>query len=59
VTLNVHPQKVEFPQILHGELGPKSSNGALEKAGGRRCENDVVDVEQQVDHIRSTSEDEQ
>jgi hypothetical protein len=60
VTLNVHPQKVvEFPQILHGELRPKSSNGALEKTGGRRCENDVIDVEQQVDHIRSASEDEQ
>jgi hypothetical protein len=60
VTLNVHPQKVvEFPQILHGELRPTSSNGALEKTGGRCGENDVVDVEQQLDHIRSVSEDKQ
>jgi len=46
------PEEVmKIPEICHGELGVKELGDATKKRGRRGCQNDVVDVEQQVGDV--------
>jgi hypothetical protein len=46
------PEKVmKIPEICHSELGVKELGDAMEKQGRRGCQNDVVDIEQQVGDV--------
>ena len=42
---------VKIPEICHGELGVKKLGDATKEPGRRGCQNDVVDVEQQVGDV--------
>jgi hypothetical protein len=42
---------MKIPQICHGELGVKELSDATKKPWRRGCQNDVVDVEQQVGDV--------
>jgi hypothetical protein len=42
---------VEIPEICHGELRVKELGDATKKQGRRGCQNDVVDIEQQVGDV--------
>ena len=44
---------VQGPQVLEGELITKTSSQPLKEIGGRRREDDVVDVEQQICSVSS------
>jgi len=50
---------MELTEVLHGELRLQRSDGALKESSRRGREHNVVDVEQQVDHIIAATEDEQ
>ena len=58
--LHMHPQEVmELTEVLHSELRLQRSDGALKESDRRGREHNVIDVEQQVDHIIAATEDEQ
>jgi len=42
---------MEIPEICHGELGVKKLGEASKKRGRRSCQDDVVDVEEQIGNI--------
>ena len=42
---------MEIPEICHGELGVKKLGDASKERSRRGCQNDVVDVEQQVGDV--------
>jgi hypothetical protein len=44
-------EMMEIPEIFHGELGVKKLGDATKKPSRRSCQNDVVDVEQQVGDV--------
>ena len=48
---------MELTEVLHGELRLQQSDGALKESSRRGREHNVVDVEQQVDHIIAAMED--
>jgi hypothetical protein len=50
---------VEKSQVLHRELALRSDNRALKKGITRRCDHDVIDVEQEVDGVVAMPIDEQ
>jgi hypothetical protein len=50
---------VERVEVLHCELMLESCSGTLEKFWARGCEDDVIDVEQQVSSVGVTTVDEQ
>jgi hypothetical protein len=46
------PEKVmKIPEICHGELGVKELGDVTKKPRRRGCQNDVIDVEQQVGDV--------
>jgi len=50
---------MELTEVLHGEHRLERSDGTLQELCGGSCEDDVVDVEEQVDHFVTATEDEQ
>jgi hypothetical protein len=60
MALDMHAQEVmELSQVLHGELRLHRSDGALKELGRRSCEDYVIDIQQQVDQVITSPEDEQ
>jgi hypothetical protein len=58
-SLDMHAQEVvKLSQILHGELRLQSSDDAVQENHGGGCQNNVVDVEQEVGGVRAPSQDE-
>jgi len=56
----MHPQEVmELTEVLHSELRLQRSDGVLKESDRRGREHNVIDVEQQVDHMLAATEDEQ
>jgi hypothetical protein len=46
------PEEVmKVPEICHSELGVKELGDAMKKPRRRGCQNDVIDVEQQVGNV--------
>jgi hypothetical protein len=51
-TRDTDPEEMmKIPEICHGELGVKGLGDATKKPSRRGCQNDVVDVEQQVGDV--------
>jgi hypothetical protein len=44
-------EMMEIPEICHGELGVKKISDATKKSSRRGCQNEAVDVEQQVGDV--------
>jgi hypothetical protein len=44
-------EMMKIPKICHGELGVQKLGDATKKPSRRGCQNDVVDVEQQVGDV--------
>ena len=53
---NTDPQKViQSPKILHGEFGLKSSDSPSKETVRRGGEHNIINIQQNIDHIRATS----
>jgi hypothetical protein len=44
-------EMMKIPEICHGELGVKGLSDATKKPSRQGCQNDVVDIEQQVGDV--------
>jgi len=48
--LDLHAEKVmELTKILHGELVLESTDGPLQKSHGGSCEDNIINVQQEID----------
>ena len=60
MALDGDPQEVvEYPQVLHRKLLLEAGDDATQEPRGGGGEHDVVDVEEEVCSVRTTTEDEQ
>ena len=47
---DLHAEKVmELTKILHGELVLESTDGPLQKSHGGSCEDNIINVQQEID----------
>jgi len=50
--LDLHAEKVmKLTKILHGELVLESTDGPLQKSHGGSCEDNIINVQQEIDCV--------